>query len=185
MVLSHGAGRGIDGNDLTAVATAMPRVGIDTYLVEQPWVARGRKVADRPQVLDAVLTTVLEQMDLTVPLILAGRSAGARSSVRVAPQWNPVACLAMAFPLHPPGRPERSRVEELLNSGVPTLVIQGERDPMGRPEEFPSGTLLKVIPWANHGYGVPKSAPLSQTEVYDLVVDLARTWLVAEILPAV
>ena len=55
MVLSHGAGRGIDGNDLTAVATAMPRVGIDTYLVEQPWVARGRKVADRPQVPDAVV----------------------------------------------------------------------------------------------------------------------------------
>ena len=183
LVLSHGAGRGVDSLDLVAVAESLADVGVSTYLVEQPWVARGRKVADRPAVLDACLTTVLNELSLTLPLILGGRSAGARSSLRVANAHDAVGCVAMSFPLHPPGRPERSRADELTGAEVPTVVIQGERDPMGRPEEFPAGTDLRVVPYADHGYSVAKSAPVTPAETIDLVAHYAREWILTDLLP--
>ena len=69
--------------------------------------------------------------------------------------------LALSFPLHPPGRPERSRLDELLGAGVPTLVVQGERDPFGRPEEFPEDVDLAVVPAADHAMKVPQAATVS------------------------
>jgi predicted alpha/beta-hydrolase family hydrolase len=92
-----------------------------------------------------------------------------------------VGCLALSFPLHPPGRPERSRLAELTGAGVPTLVVQGERDPMGRPEEFPEDTDLAVVPEADHGLRVPARAALSQAEALALVVEATLEWLVREV----
>jgi predicted alpha/beta-hydrolase family hydrolase len=89
--------------------------------------------------------------------------------------------VALAFPLHPPGRPDKSRVEELTGAGVPTLVVQGERDPMGRPDEFPEGTDLTVVPAADHGLKVPASGPLSQPEALAVVVEAVLEWLVREV----
>lgn len=181
VVLSHGAGRGIDGADLVQMAQTLSEHSYNAYLVEQPWVARGRKVADRPAVLDACLATVLGVLVLPGPLVLAGRSAGSRSSFRLARDHHAVAAFAMAFPLHPLGRPENTRVSELLEAGVPTLVIQGERDQMGRPAEFPTGTNMVVVPGADHGYRVPKSAAMTQQEVYSFVADTAVVWLDREL----
>jgi uncharacterized protein len=92
------------------------------------------------------------------------------------------AVLALSFPLHPPGKPERSRLAELEEAGVPVLVVQGERDPMGRPEEFPDldGVDLAVVPAADHGLKVPKTAPLGQDEAMDVVVESVLEWAVRE-----
>ena len=90
-------------------------------------------------------------------------------------------CLALAFPLHPPGRPEKSRLDELTGAGVPTLVIQGERDPMGTPEEFPEGVDLAVVPAADHGLKVPRSGPLDQAGALALVVESTLEWLVRDV----
>jgi len=83
-----------------------------------------------------------------VPLVVGGRSAGARVACRTALSLGAAGVVALAFPLHPPGRPERSRLEELLGAGVPVLVVQGERDPFGRPGEFPAApdTTLVAVP---------------------------------------
>ncbi|MGA8246646.1 MAG: alpha/beta family hydrolase, partial [Nocardioides sp.] len=80
-----------------------------------------------------------------------------------------------------PGRTDRTRVDELIGAGVPTLVVQGERDPMGRPGEFPDGVDLVVVPSADHGLKVPARAPLSQAEALDLVVESTLEWLVRDI----
>jgi predicted alpha/beta-hydrolase family hydrolase len=85
--------------------------------------------------------------------------------------------LALSFPLHPPGRSERSRVEELTGSGVPTLVAQGERDPMGRPEEFPAGTDLYVVPGGDHSLKVPKRGVLSQGQAMADLCERVERWL--------
>ncbi|MGH8776008.1 MAG: alpha/beta family hydrolase, partial [Jiangellaceae bacterium] len=86
------------------------------------------------------------------------------------------AVVALAFPLHPPGRPERSRLAELTGAGVPTLVVQGERDSFGRPEEFPSGDFdLVTVPHADHGMAVPKAH--DQREALELVVRTVLSWL--------
>ncbi len=181
LLLSHGAGNGIEARDLEALALYLPRNGVSVVRFEQPWRRAGRKVATAPSTLDAALLAAAAKLRVRTPLIVGGRSAGARSAARCAVQLQARGCLALAFPLHPPGRPEKSRLDELETAGVPLLVIQGERDPMGRPEEFPSGLDLTVVPAADHGFRVPARGPISQEEAMGIVVEAALEWIVREI----
>jgi predicted alpha/beta-hydrolase family hydrolase len=116
------------------------------------------------------------------PLVLGGRSAGARSAARMAHHLGASGVLALSFPLHPPGRPESSRLEELLAPRVPTLVIQGELDAFGRPEEFPEGQPMVVVPSADHGLKVPKRAELSQDDVLGIVVEATLEFVVRDVI---
>ncbi|MFN8077186.1 MAG: alpha/beta family hydrolase [Kineosporiaceae bacterium] len=140
LVLGHGAGGGIDAVDLRAVASAAAERGWRALLVEQPWRVAGRKVAPPPAHLDRYWLEVLEAVlpglhEPRTPLVVGGRSAGARVACRTAGAVGADAVMCLAFPLHPPGRPERSRAEELRGAGVPVTVVQGERDAFGRPDE--------------------------------------------------
>jgi len=181
LVLGHGAGGGIQARDLAALAAALPSRGIRVVRVEQPWKVAGRKIAGTPATLDrawcAAVASLSEQGALQGPLVVGGRSAGARVACRTALTVGAAGCLGLAFPLHPPGRPERSRLGELLGTGVPTLVVQGERDSFGTPEEFPPGVEVVPVPHADHAFKVARSAPVSQDEVLALVVDAVTTWL--------
>ena len=181
LVLSHGAGNGIEARDLAALAAALPRQGFTVALFEQPWRVAGRRIATAPPTLDAGLTAAVEQLAPSAPFVIGGRSAGARSAARCALRLRASGCLALAFPLHPPGRPEKSRLGELTGAGVPTLVVQGERDPMGTPEEFPEAIDLAVVPAADHGLKVPRTGPLDQEGALDLVVESTLEWLVREV----
>ena len=134
LLLAHGAGGGIESADLAALASALPRNGVSVVRVEQPWRVAGKKVAPRPQVLDECFVAAADRLRVRTPLIVGGRSAGARSAARTARQLGASGYVALAFPLHPPGRPEKSRLAELEAVTVPTLVVQGERDPFGTPE---------------------------------------------------
>ena len=135
LLLSHGAGNGIDTPDLLALERALPAQGITVVRFEQPWRVAGRRVATSPATLDQALTAAANWMRVRTPLVVGGRSAGARSAARTARSLGAAGCLAIAFPLHPPGQLHRSRAAELLGAGVPVLVLQGERDPFGGPEE--------------------------------------------------
>jgi predicted alpha/beta-hydrolase family hydrolase len=182
LLLSHGAGNGIESRDLAALAEALPGHGVSVALFEQPWRVAGKKVASAPATLDVGLAAAAAALRPRGVLVVGGRSAGARSAARSATRLGAVGCLALAFPLHPPGRPDRTRVDELSGAGVPTLVVQGERDPMGTPEEFPEGTDLAVVPAADHGLRVTARGPLSQAEALDLVVEVTLEWLVREVI---
>jgi predicted alpha/beta-hydrolase family hydrolase len=181
LLLSHGAGGGIEAQDLQVLAKHLPGQGISVHLLEQPWRVAGRKLAGAPATLDTALRAVADQIRPRTPLIVGGRSAGARSAARCARDLGASACLALAFPLHPPGRPEKTRIEELRGTRVPTLVVQGERDPFGRPEEFPSGIEMAVIPGADHAFKVPKTGPLSQEEALSVLVEAVLEWTVREV----
>ncbi len=181
LLLSHGAGNGVEARDLAALAATLPRHGATVALFEQPWRVAGRKVASPPPTLDVGLVAAYDVLRPHAPLVVGGRSAGARSAARCATGLGAAGCLAISFPLHPPGRPEKTRVAELTGAGVPTLVVQGERDAMGRPEEFPEGTRLAVVPAADHGLRVPASGPLTQAAALDLVVEAVLEWLVREV----
>ena len=181
LVLSHGAGNGIEARDLAALAGALPAQGFTVALFEQPWHVAGWKIATAPPTLDVGLRAAVERLDPPSPFVVGGRSAGARSAARCALGLGAAGCLALAFPLHPPGRPEKSRLDELTGSGVPTLVIQGERDPMGTPDEFPEGLDLAVVPAGDHGLKVPRAGPLDQAGALDLVVESTLEWLVREV----
>jgi uncharacterized protein len=159
LALGHGAGGGIESEDLRALASALPARGISVALVEQPWRVAGKRVAPAPRTLDAgwtALWPVLERRGL--PVIAGGRSAGARVACRTAGPLGARGVLALSFPLHPPGRPEKSRAEELTGTPVPVLVVQGTRDPFGTPGEFPPGTELIAVEGATHALTLPEAA---------------------------
>lgn len=181
LLLSHGAGRGTDTHDLQALAHALPAQGVTVVLFDQPWVLAGRKVASPPATLDEGFRAAAARLRPSGSLVVGGRSAGARSAARCASELGAAGCLALSFPLHPPGRPERSRLEELVGSGVPTLVVQGERDAFGRPEEFPDDTEMCVVPAADHGLKVPRRAEVSEEEAMAIVVEATLEWLVREV----
>lgn len=159
LVLGHGAGGGIGATDLVALADALPSHGIDVVRVEQPWVAAGRRVAAPPPTLDRSWLAVLEQLAVTGPLLVGGRSAGARVACRTAAAVGALGVVALAFPLHPPGRPETSRLPELdlpSAAGLPTLVLQGTRDAFGGPADIPAATgrLVIAVEGGDHSFRV-------------------------------
>ncbi|MFJ3661656.1 alpha/beta family hydrolase [Streptomyces sp. NPDC090119] len=178
LAVSHGAGGGIEARDLQALAAALPAHGVSVALVEQPWRVAGRKVAPAPKTLDTGwrgLWPALTRPGL--PVISGGRSAGARVACRTATELDARAVLALSFPLHPPGKPEKSRAAELLGAGVPTLVVQGGNDPFGRPEEFPEGGFeLAEVPYGDHSFAVPKRAPVTQEATLETVTDAVVRW---------
>lgn len=133
LLLGHGAGGGIDAFDLAALARRLPSRGIAVARYEQPWRTAGRRVAGPPASLDvawrdAVRETLRRWPGL--PLFVGGRSAGARVACRC---FDAAArgVVALSFPLHPPGRPEKSRLAELMSVTGPVLVVQGDRDTFG------------------------------------------------------
>jgi predicted alpha/beta-hydrolase family hydrolase len=166
LVLGHGAGGGVDALDLRAARNAALSLGWRVALVEQPWRVRGRKVAEAPARLDLAWVDVLRTLR-GAPLVVGGRSAGARVACRTAAQVGADAVLCLAFPVHPPGRPEKSRIAELEGVVVPVLVVQGARDAFG----VPAGAC--VVPGADHGFRVAKGGEPAGPKVETAV----REWL--------
>jgi predicted alpha/beta-hydrolase family hydrolase len=181
LLLGHGAGGGIESPDLEALAAHLPRQGVSVVRVEQPWRVAGKKLAPRPQVLDECFIAAARRLRVRTPLVVGGRSAGARSAARTAHRLGASGFLALAFPLHPPGRPDRSRLPELEAVAVPTLVVQGERDTFGTPEEFPPDRELTVIPGGDHGFKVPRRGPVSSDEAMAIVVEAVLEWIIRDV----
>jgi predicted alpha/beta-hydrolase family hydrolase len=181
LLLGHGAGGGPDAADLVALARELPREGITVVRIEQPWRLAGKRVAPAPAVLDECLVAVADKLRPRTPLVLGGRSAGARSACRTSKHLGASGVLALSFPLHPPGKPEKSRLDELQAVAVPALVVQGENDPFGRPSEFPESTELALVPGGDHSLRVPKRGDLTQADALGLVVEATLEWIVREV----
>jgi predicted alpha/beta-hydrolase family hydrolase len=144
LVLGHGAGGGVESPDLVGAAKAAQAAGLSVALVEQPYRVAGRRSPAPARQLDEAWVAVVPQLFPDLPLIVGGRSAGARVACRTADQLGAVAVLCLAFPVHPPGRPEKSRLSELDEVSVATLVVQGERDPFGTPPEGSNRTVVRI-----------------------------------------
>lgn len=177
LALGHGAGGGLGARDLTALAKRLPGQDINVFLIEQPYRRAGRKAPPQAKVLDESWISMLGQLRVRTPLVVGGRSSGARVACRTASQLGASGVLALSFPLHPPGSPGKTRVEELRGVTLPAFVVQGEKDPFGTPEEFPPLTEMAVVPDADHSFRVPKSAELSQAETLELVVEAVLEWV--------
>ncbi len=149
LLLGHGAGGGVGAPDLVAASRGARAAGVDVALVEQPYRVAGRRAPAPAHQLDAAWLAVAESLadewfhDL--PLVFGGRSSGARVACRTAADGQAVAVLCLAFPVHPPGRPEKTRMPELDGVTVPTLVVQGESDPFGMPGPAPHREIM-VLP---------------------------------------
>jgi predicted alpha/beta-hydrolase family hydrolase len=173
LLLGHGAGAGVESRDLVAATDVARSEGISVALVEQPYRVAGRRSPAPPHHLDEAWTAVVEQLvagELRgLPLVVGGRSLGARVACRTVEATGAVAVLCLAFPLQPPARkgkpPSPSRQEELDAVNVPMLVVQGERDRFGMPPASRTRTVVEVP--GDHGL---KKDP-------DAVADAVRGWL--------
>jgi len=148
-VLGHGAGGGVDSPDLVGATKAARSAGLSVALMEQPYRVAGRRSPAPANQLDAAWSVVLSQLRAGPLsgidfLLTGGRSAGARVACRTAADTGSRAVLCLAFPLHPPGRPEKSRLDELDAVSVPTLVVQGANDPFGTPPDSPNRIVARV-----------------------------------------
>jgi hypothetical protein len=174
LVLGHGAGGGVQAPDLVAATAAANSEGITVALVEQPYRVAGRRSPPRAPKLDDAWIAVVEELRADelagLPLIVGGRSLGARVACRTAEATGAVAVLCLAFPLEPPrrgGKPPESRLAELDAVTLPTLVVQGKRDRFGIP---PESALRKVVEVpGDHGL---KADP-------EAVAAAVRDWLAA------
>jgi predicted alpha/beta-hydrolase family hydrolase len=154
LVLTHGAGGAVQTADLLAIRDACTGAGIAVALITQPYRVAGRRTPPTPGRQDAAwleaITALRRRRGLaTLPLVVGGRSNGARVACRTAQPCGAVAVIALAFPLHPPGHPDKSRLDELDAAGVPTLVVQGDRDPFGMPPPGADRDLV-VVAGADH-----------------------------------
>jgi predicted alpha/beta-hydrolase family hydrolase len=145
LVLGHGAGGGVTARDLAAATEAARAEGVSVVLVEQPYRVAGRRSPAPARQLDAAWTAVIERLAEDslkgLPLVVGGRSSGARVACRTAAATGAAGVLCLAFPLQPPRSGSSSRLEELEQVRVPTLVVQGVRDAFGMP---PASRLRRV-----------------------------------------
>jgi uncharacterized protein len=156
LVLGHGAGGGVQAPDLVAATKAATEEGFTVALVEQPYRVAGRRSPAPAKQLDAawiaVVTHLKAKQLANLPIVVGGRSLGARVACRTVDETGAVAVLCLAFPLEPPrraGKPPQSRLAELDAVTVPVLVVQGERDPFGMPPPGPARRVAKVA--GDHG----------------------------------
>lgn len=180
LVLTHGAGGGVASRDVLAAKKGGLAAGAVVVLVTQPYRVRGASAPGSARRQDTAWLEIigaLREEHPGLPLVQGGRSNGARVACRTAQQAGATAVIALAFPLHPPGKaddPERSRAGELRAAGVPVLVINGERDPFGVPDGADAARLV-VLPGETHS--LSGHSQLITTEVESLlgeVIKLAR-----------
>ena len=152
LVLGHGAGGGVAARDLVAVTETAIERRVTVVLVEQPYRVAGRRSPAPAHHLDAAWLAVVEELQVTaldaLPLVVGGRSSGARVACRTSAETGAAGVVCLAFPLQPPrrkqGAPPQSRLDELDAVTVPVLVVQGARDPFGMPPAGPSRTVVEV-----------------------------------------
>jgi predicted alpha/beta-hydrolase family hydrolase len=167
LLLGHGAGGGVQAPDLQAATRAALEDDFTVALVEQPYRVAGRRSPAPARQLDAAWIAVVEAVRLELgglPLVVGGRSAGARVACRTAAASGAAGVLCLAFPLRPP-RGSQSRIDELDGVTVPTLVVQGARDPYGMPPASKRRLVVEVP--GDHGLKADT----------DAVAEAVRSWL--------
>jgi predicted alpha/beta-hydrolase family hydrolase len=181
LAIGHGAGGGVDAPDLLAVRYAALEAQLAVARITQPYRVAGRRAPAPAARLDeawlAAVAAVRRQRGLrTLPLVVLGRSSGARVACRTAAAVGASAVVALAFPVHPPGKPEKSRLDELALPTVPVLVVQGDRDAFGMPA--PDAADVVVIAGADHS--LKKDPAAVGRAVVDFVVRATSGHLRAE-----
>lgn len=147
VLLAHGAGAGMEHAFLAAFAAGLAGAGLAVWRFEFPYMAArrdGRRPGpDRLPVLQATMKTLAAEV--RGPLALIGKSMGGRVATTVADELGAIACVAVGYPFHPPKKPEQLRTAHLATLRTPTLILQGERDPFGTPDEVAGYPLSDAI----------------------------------------
>jgi predicted alpha/beta-hydrolase family hydrolase len=192
LMLAHGAGAGQLSPFMTAFARGLAARGVDTVTFDFPYAHEGRRIPDRRPILESCYMAALDAVRHAVPcarsrLLIGGKSMGGRIATHIAAADRdlPVCGLVLlGYPLHPPGRPDRRRDAHLLAIARPMLIVQGERDAFGSPDELapilsrlsPPAT-LRVVERGDHSLRIPGLANAEQEAVYGQAQDDIVLWI--------
>jgi predicted alpha/beta-hydrolase family hydrolase len=190
LVLAHGAGAGQSHPWMRARAGDFSARGVRVVTFDFPYITARRKAPDRPPLLLATWRAVVEHVAAAFPdgvLAVGGKSMGGRMATMLAAEPDAPArirgCVALGYPLHPPGRPDQLRVAHLRQIGVPLLVVQGEKDPFGGPADIArefeaAGAHPRVVAIAHGGHGFEvRVRDGKQADVYARIADDVTQWL--------
>lgn len=156
LLLAHGAGAPMDSSFMVMLARSLARRGFRVIRFEFPYMDCRRRVGTKrpPDRMPALQQAFREQIEaIPGPLFIGGKSMGGRVASLIAEQSEVEGVICFGYPFHPPGRLERTRVEHLQAIRVPCLIVQGTRDPFGKPEEvcgYPLGERVRVT-WLESG----------------------------------
>ena len=184
LVLAHGAGAPMDSDFMNAMAEALADQGVSVVRFEFPYMARRRQEQRKfppnraPQLLAHFREVLAALRNDNLPVWIGGKSMGGRmASLLAAEEDCPSICgvVALGYPFHPPGKPEKARTDHLPTLTLPMLICQGERDPFGKPQEvagygLPPAIHLHWLPHGDHDFRPLKRSGLEQT---DLIGDAA------------
>ena len=186
LVLAHGAGAPMDSPFMATIAAGLAQRRWRVLRFEFPYMARqrltGRKAApDKLKTLQESFRAVVAEAGGRVPLIIGGKSLGGRVASLLVEDFAPEAvraCICLGYPFHPPGRPSQLRIDHLTTLAVPTLILQGERDPFGRPEEVATYQLspqvrVEWIPNGDHSFKPTRASGRSEMDNWEEAVRLA------------
>jgi predicted alpha/beta-hydrolase family hydrolase len=186
LVLAHGAGAGQQHPFMTAMAKGFAARGVDVMTFDFPYMRARRKVPDRAPVLEKAFTdmiAVATEWSSAPRVFIGGKSMGGRMATHLgAAHVDGISGIVVfGYPLHPPGKPEQLRIAHLGSIAVPVLIVQGERDAFGTPQELKPAietmtarVTLHVVAKGDHSLAVsgrPRDAILNE------VLDLAVTWM--------
>jgi predicted alpha/beta-hydrolase family hydrolase len=180
-VFAHGAGAGQHHPFMAGVSKALAARGIDVVTFDFPYKRLQKSAPDRPPVLEQAFREAVDaarRWSKAPRVFIGGKSMGGRIATHLASQGlEPLAgVVVFGYPLHPPGKPDQLRVAHLPSITVPVLIIQGERDSFGVPDELrphldamKGDVLLHVIPKGDHSLSVRGRAPAAtQAELADV-----------------
>jgi len=190
LVLAHGAGAGERHPFMVKVATGLARRGVDVVTFEFPYMREKRRAPDRAPVLEAAFREAIAEAQRDGAgagrLFIGGKSMGGRIATHLAAQQHErvTGVVALGYPLHPPGKPERTRDAHLSSIDVPVLIVQGERDAFGTPGELAPAlarmrarVTLHVVPEGDHSLTVPRSGGIGQEAIYETALDAIVEWM--------
>ena len=190
LVLAHGAGAGERHPFMVAVARGLAERGIDVVTFEFPYMQQKRRAPDKAPVLESAFRdAIVEARSRVTPrhaLFIGGKSMGGRMATHLAAQGYDGlrGVVALGYPLHPPGKADQLRVAHLPSIEVAVLIVQGERDAFGTPDELRpivktmhAPVTLHVVGGGDHSLAVPKSSGVAQKEVYATVLDAVAAWI--------
>jgi len=173
LILAHGSGAPMDSDFMNTVAEGLAAEGLRVLRFEFPYMRKRRLTGkpsppDRAPVLEASWREMVDRHPHPRQLI-GGKSLGGRVAARVAPSLPVRAVICLGFPFHAPATPERTRLDDLSALTVPTLILQGTRDPFGTKSEVRAYRLPRHIQthWladANHSFEPPRSSGHTHAE---------------------
>lgn len=191
LILAHGAGAGMDSEFMVTMANNLAKLGVtvglfDFEYMQQAKLEGKRRPPQRAPKLLAYFESILAEVDANLPLFIGGKSMGGRMASMLACEQSVKGVVAFGYPFHPPGKPEKLRIEHFPDLKAPLAIIQGERDTFGKKDEVESYPVCDNvhtfwIPDGDHSLVPRKASGLTQLQNWQTAAEIASQFIAKQL----